>query len=74
MFKSYYYQFINFIQEMSKGWFVAIWLVLLAAILLCVMTFFKENSKANKKFVKVSMMILAVLLFALLVWLTYIRK
>lgn len=59
---------------MSKGWFIGIWLVLLAAILLCVMTFFKENSKANKKFVKVSMMILAVLLFALLVWLTYIRK
>ena len=74
MLKSYYYQFINFIQEMSQSWFVAIWLVLLAAILLCVMTFFKENSKANKKFVKVSMMILAVLLFALLVWLTYIRK
>ncbi len=74
MIKSYYYQFINFIQEMNTGWFITIWLMLVVAILLSIMTFFKENSKANKKFVKVSMLILALLLFALLVWLTYIRK
>lgn len=74
MLKSYYYQFVNFIQEMSSTWFVLIWLGLVVAILLSVMTFFKENSKENKKFVKGSMIILAILLFALLVWLTYIRK
>lgn len=74
MLKSYYYQFVNFIQEMSSAWFVLIWLGLVVAILLSVMTFFKENSKENKKFVKGSMIILAILLFALLVWLTYIRK
>ena len=59
---------------MSSAWFVLIWLGLVVAILLSVMTFFKENSKENKKFVKGSMIILAILLFALLVWLTYIRK
>lgn len=74
MFKSYYYQFVNFIQEMHNGWFVTIWLVLVVGILLSIMVFFKENSKANKKIVKASMIILAIILFALLVWLTYIRK
>ena len=74
MLKSYYYQFVNFIQEMSSTWFILIWLGLVVAILLSVMTFFKENGNENKKFVKGSMIILAILLFALLVWLTYIRK
>lgn len=74
MLKSYYYQFVNFIQEMNATWFVLIWLGLVVAILLSIMTFFRENSKENKKFVKGSMIILTILLFALLVWLTYIRK
>lgn len=74
MFKSYYYQIVNFIQEMNPTWFIMIWLGLVVVILLSVMTFFKENSKENKKFVKASMLILAILLFTLLVWLTYVRK
>ena len=71
--KSVYYQFVNFIQTMSQLWFITIWLLLFACILVCVMKFFKIYNGTQKKFEKLSLMVLAILLFAVLIYLTYIR-
>lgn len=72
--KSIYYQFVNFIQELNGLWFMAIWILLFAAILLIVVKFFKIYDGSQKKFEKVSLLIIAIMLIALLVFLTYIRK
>ena len=72
--KSYYYQFINFIQEMQIGWYLTIWFVLFLAILSATIRFFKIYNGTQKKFEKISLIILAIVLFALLIFYTYIRK
>lgn len=72
--KSYYYQFVNFIQEMPTGWFVAIMAVLVIAVMLLTMKFFKIYNGTQKKFEKVSLIILAIICFAILIFLTYIRN
>ena len=72
--KSIYYQFVNFIQELNGLWFMTIWLLLLATILILIVRFFKIYDGTQKKFEKVSLLILAILLIAVLVFLTYIRK
>ncbi len=72
--KSYYYQFINFIQEMPIGWYLTIWFVLFLAIMSATMRFFKVYNGTQKNFEKVSLIILAILLVAILIFYTYIRK
>ncbi len=72
--KSLYYQFVNFIQDISAVWFAVIWLALVAGVLVCIMKFFKIYNGEQKKFEKVSLLILALIFFACLVFLTYLRK
>ena len=72
--KSIYYQFVNFVQTMESIWFAAIWLGLFALILVNIMKFFKIYNGTQKKFEKMSLIVVAVLLFALLIYLTYLRK
>lgn len=72
--KNLYYQFVNYIQTMSQLWFVTIWLLMFALILVNVMKFFKIYNGTQKKFEKLSLLIIAILLFAALIFLTYIRK
>ena len=72
--KSGYFQIINFLQGMETIWFVTIWLALLAFTFLCVLKFYKSFNNPEKDAVKVSMIVIAILLFACLVFLTYIRK
>ncbi len=74
MLKSFYYQFVNFIQEMSVVWFVTIWMVLLICTLVCIMRFFKIYNGEQKKFEKVGLMVIALILFVVLIFITYIRK
>jgi len=72
-FKSGYFQFVSFIRDMPIGWFLTIWIAFLALALVCVIKFFKEYNGTQKEFVKVSMIILAVIFIACLVFVTYIR-
>lgn len=72
--KEIYYQFVNFIQSIKPIWFACIWLLLFACVLIYIVKFFKKYNGTQKKFEKLSLIVLAVLLFALLVFLTYIRK
>jgi len=72
--KSVYYQFVNFIQTMPSIWFITIWLALFGLDLVLVVKFFKIYNGTQKKFEKLSLIILAVLLLAIIVFLTYIRK
>ena len=72
--KSIYYQFVNFIQTMDQLWFITIWMAAFAVILVLVMKFFKIYNGTQKKFEKLSLLIVALLLFAALVFLTYLRK
>ncbi len=76
MFKSFYYQVINYIQGLNGSIYIMIWLLLFAMIMACVLAFVKANSGSVKqtKILKASMLILAILLFALLIWYTYVRK
>ena len=72
--KELYYQFVNFIQEMPNIWFTTIWLGLMAVIFVLVVKFYKIYNGTQKKFEKISILVLAILLFALLVYLTYLRN
>lgn len=72
--QSLYYQFVNFIQEMQPVWFVTIWCVLFCGVLIFVVKFFKIYNGEQKSFEKLSYIFLAIILFALLVYLTYLRK
>lgn len=74
MLTSFYNQFVNFIQEMHTALFVTIWVILLAGVLICLVRFFKIYDGTQKKFEKISLMIIALILFALLIYITYIRK
>ena len=74
MIKSLYFQFVNFIQEMHTGWFLVICGALFIGVLLSVMKFFKSYNGEQKRFEKISLIIIAILLFAVLVYLSYIRK
>ena len=72
--KAAYYQFVNFIQGLSNFWFYTIWFVLFAAVFALVIKFFKIYNGSQKKFEKISLFILAILLFVLIVYLTYLRN
>ena len=71
--KSFYYQFVNFIQTMPQLWFVTIWLLLFACSLVCIMKFFKIYNGTQKTIEKPSLFIIAVLLFAVIIYLTVVR-
>lgn len=72
--KSLYYQFVNYIQTMNPLVFITIWLLLFAVALVFIMKFFKIYNGTQKKFEKLSYIVLAVLAFAIIVYLTYLRK
>lgn len=72
--KSFYYRFVNYIQEMPTIWYTIIWMALFATILVLIMKFFKKYNGTQKKFEKISLLVLSILLFTLLIYLTYIRK
>lgn len=72
--KSLYYQFVNYIQTMDVLWYTIIWLLMVAVILIYIMKFFKIYNGTQKKFEKLSYIVIAVFLFALLVYFTYLRK
>ena len=72
--KSLYYQFVNFVAEMSTVWYVTIWTVLFCGTLIFIMNFFKLYNGEQKSFEKVSYIFIALILFALLVFFTYLRK
>lgn len=72
--KSFYYRFVNYIQEMPTIWYTIIWMALFATCLVLIMKFFKKYNGTQKKFEKISLLVLTILLFVVLVYLTYIRK
>ena len=71
--KSLYYQFVNFIQTMEPIWFICICLALVGSSLICIMKFYKAYNGTQKKFEKLSLLILSVLSFAIVIYLTSIR-
>ncbi len=74
MIKSAYYQFVNFIQNMNTAVFSIIWLAIFGVVLLLIMNFFKKYNGEQKKFEKLGLILLAVVLVAVLIYLSYIRK
>ena len=72
--KSLYYQFVNFIQSINALIFLSIWLILFVFILLNIMKFFKAYNGTQKKFEKLGTFTLALILFAVLIFLTYVRN
>lgn len=72
--KSLYYQLVNYIQEMSTTWFVVIFIVLFSVMLLSVAKFFKIYNGTQKKFEKISLMAMAIIIFCVIVFLSYVRK
>ena len=72
--KSLYYQFVNYVAEMPTVWYVTIWTILFCGALIFIMKFFKIYNGTQKKFEKLSLLVIAILLFSALIFLTYIRK
>ena len=72
--KSIYYQVVSFFQTMQPIWFITMWLALFATIFIMVVKFFKIYDGTQKNFEKLSLIIGAILLFAVLIFLTCIRK
>lgn len=74
MWTSLYNRFVNFLQELDTIWFVTIWMLLLVVMLVYILRFFKIYNGTQQKFEKVSLMILALVVFAVLIFITYIRS
>ena len=72
--KDIYFQFVNYIQEMPGLLFATIWVVLISVVFLLVVKFYKIYNGTQKSFEKVSLLFLALIIFAILVFLTYVRK
>ena len=69
-----YFQFVNFIQGLPNMWFYTIWFLMFAVVFALIVKFIKKYDGTQKKFEKISLLIIAVLIFALLVFLTYLRN
>lgn len=72
--KSLYYKFVNIIQTMDSLWFISLWLVAVAIELVIIMKFFKIYNGTQKKFEKLSLLIIAVAELALIIFITSLRK
>ena len=72
--KSIYYQFMNFIQTMDSIWYVTLWFGLAALSLATILKFFKIYNGTQKKFEKLSLLVLTFVFFSCLVLLTAIRN
>lgn len=72
--KELYFKFVNFIQEMNSLWYATLCLLLISVIFILVVKFYKIYNGTQKNFEKVSLLFLALVLFAVLVFLTYIRN
>ncbi len=72
--ESIYFQFVNFIQQMHPMLFMTLWILVLVFTLTSVVNLFKKYNGEKKKFEKTSFLILAIILFALLIYLTYLRN
>lgn len=72
--ESLYFQFVNFIQGMDTLWFMTIWIALLAIILSSIVKVYSSYNGEKKKFEKVSFLFLAIILIAVLIYLTYLRN
>ncbi len=72
--KSAYYQFVNYIQSLGHYTSMFIWLFMFAGILLLMTKFFKLHNGTQKKVEKPSLLILALMLFAVLIYFNYLRK
>lgn len=71
--KDAYFKLVNFIQEMPALWFATIWLVLMAICFCLMVKFYKIYNGTQKKFEKISLLVLTLILFAIVVYLTYVR-
>ena len=72
--ETFYFQFVNFIQEMDGLWFMTLWIAMVAITLILIMKFYKVHNGTQKSFEKISLLILAVIIFAAVIYLTYLRK
>lgn len=72
--KSIYYQFVNFIQTIPTLWFAVIWAALLLGIFFCIVKFFNSYNEKTNKYEKIGLFILAIVLLAAIIYLTYIRR
>ena len=71
--KELYYNFVNFMQEMPSLWFATILLGLMAVIFVLIVKFYKIYNGTQTKFEKISLLVLALILFAVVVYLSNIR-
>lgn len=71
--KSFYYQFVNFIQGMPSFWFYVVWAALVSLAFMSMVKFYKKYTGEQKSFEKLNLFFISCLAFALVVYLTYIR-
>ena len=72
--QSVYFQFVQFIQGIPTWIFIGIFVVLFCTALLLIVKFFKKYNGEQKKFEKVSYIVFALIILAIIIYLTIIRK
>ncbi len=72
--KSWYYQFVNFIQGLSNITYSMIWVAFLVVALVCLMKFFNSFDDEKKRYKKISFLIIAIVFIVLLIVFTYLRN
>ncbi|MBE7076671.1 MAG: hypothetical protein E7374_02135 [Clostridiales bacterium] len=72
--KSIYYQFENWIATMNPWLFAFIYVILFAIIFISILRFYKIYNGEQKQFEKISLLIITILLFAFVVFITYVRN
>ena len=71
--KSLYYQFVNLLNEIPSLIYLTICIVLFIGSLIMIMRFFKIYNGTQKRFEKLSLLVLSILLFIFLVYLVSVR-
>ena len=71
---SLYYQFVNYIQSIPPIWFMTIFIVGISGTFLLIVKFFKRYDGSQTRFEKLSLFILAMMLFGAVAYITHLWR
>lgn len=69
---SLYYQFVNYIQSIPPIWFMTIFIAGISGTFLLIVKFFKRYDGSQTRFEKLSLLILAMMLFGAVAYITHL--
>ena len=70
--RSFYYQFVNWVQAIPPLWFMTIFIAGISGTFMLIIKFFKKYDGSQTKFEKLSFLILAIMLFSVVAYISYL--